>query len=59
MLKIFKALRVLEKNKSSSHLFSKSIEKLVRFLSLKLSDKLDFRESLNEGAFNKEQTNIK
>ena len=49
ILKIFKALRVLEKNKSAkTPFFSKSIEKLVRFLSRKFPENLGLEGNLSE-----------
>ena len=49
MLKIYKALRVLERNKlPETPFFSKSIEKLVRYFTMKLPDSCGVEGNLSE-----------
>ena len=51
MTKMYKALRVLEKNKDKeSTCFSKSIEKLIRYFSKKFPEDFGIEKSLNDFA---------
>ena len=59
MTKIFKALKVLEKNKDKDTPFvSKSIDKLMRFFQKKFPQEYNIDKNLNDLAMESKQENI-